>query len=176
MNIPDFTSITLAKQSAELLAKAEHTDFHPTPAQAEAGNYAKRKMAWHGLTISIENEPGSVRKGNGWKTKMLFPYGYINSTEGSDGDQVDVYIGPDESANTVYVVHQRKYGDWERYDEDKCMLNFASEAAARAAYLKHYDDPRFLGPITAMPVDEFVEKAMAANGRMVKALASKKSP
>ncbi len=41
--------------------------------------------------------------------------------------------------------------------------------AARAAYLKQYDDPRFLGPITAMPVDEFVEKARKANGRMVKA-------
>jgi len=142
----------------------------PTPAQAEAGNYAKRKMAWHGLTISIENEPGSIRKGNGWKTKMLFAYGYINSTEGSDGDQVDVYIGPDENADTVYVVHQRKYGDWAHYDEDKCMLNFASEDDARAAYLKHYDDPRFLGPITAIPVDAFVEKAKAANGRMIKSI------
>lgn len=150
--------------------KAEFTNSTPTPAQAEVGNYAKRKMAWRGLTISIENEPGSIRKGNGWKTKMLFAYGYINSTEGSDGDQVDVYVGPDEAADTVYVVHQRKYGDWERYDEDKCMLNFASEADARTAYLKHYDDPRFLGQITAMPVDEFVEKAKAAKGRMIKAI------
>ena len=433
MNIPDFTSITLAKQSAELLAKAEHTDFHPTPAQAEAGNYAKRKMAWHGLTISIENEPGSVRKGNGWQTKMLFPYGYIKSvslsavrqslvkrcvtesdsagnlpdglvlvkkgidylpiinmfissisafksasfdksadasfsniknssclglantigdhlgcgfnietmesrgginpliakaggdccasyamlfgdaikgllvgsvgfnalnindrsvvqrhmisafhddkifrsviellpvyvmnvflgvekpadfflrnkpvfldrlsiplddsvwesgsifidaiaayhpiafaalvakemfesgnleiatldclsaviarndrhftsslklkgyynTEGADGDHIDVYVGPDESAEMVYVVHQRKYGDWSHYDEDKAMICFSSEADAKAAYLKHYDDPRFLGPITAMPVAEFVEKARNANGRMVKSI------
>jgi hypothetical protein len=142
----------------------------PTPAQAEAGNYKKRKLAWHGLIISIENEAGSIRKGKGWQTKMLFPYGYINSTEGSDGDQVDVYVGPDEDSDTVYVVHQRKYGDWERYDEDKCLLNFSSEADARAAYLKHYDDPRFLGPITAMPVAEFVEKARKADGCMVKAI------
>ena len=144
----------------------------PTPAQAEAGNYPKRKIAWHGLTISIENEAGSVRKGNGWRTKMLYPYGYINSTEAVDGDQVDVYLGPDESADTVYVVHQRRYGDWARYDEDKAMLQFESEAAARSAYLKHYDDPRFLGPITAMPVAEFVEKARATNGapKMIKAI------
>jgi hypothetical protein len=38
------------------------------------------------------------------------------------------------------------------------MVDFASEAAARAAFLRNYDDPRFLGPITAMPVDEFVTK------------------
>lgn len=142
----------------------------PTPAQAEAGNYKKRKLAWHGLTISIENEPGSVRKGKGWQTNMLYAYGYINRSLGVDGDQIDVYVGMDESASMVYVVHQRQAGDWDKYDEDKCMLNFSTEAAARAAYLKHYDDPRFLGPITAMPVDKFIDKALAANGRMVKAI------
>lgn len=157
----DFDSITLAKSI---------TDPSPTPAQAEAGNYAKRKMAWRGMTISIENEPGSTRKGKGWQTKMLYAYGYINGTLASDGDQIDVYVGPDESAEMVYVVHQRKYGDWKRYDEDKCMLQFSSEDAARTAYMKHYDDPRFLGPITAMPVAEFVEKARKADGRMVKSI------
>src|ERR1017187_5013066 len=111
MNTPDFSSITLAKSLTAT----------PTPAQAEAGNYKKRKIAWNGLTISIENEPGSIRKGKGWQTKMLFPYGYINSTLGVDGDAIDVYIGPDESADMVYVVHQRKYGDWAHYDEDKAM-------------------------------------------------------
>jgi Inorganic Pyrophosphatase len=102
----------------------------------------------------------------------MYPYGYINRTEAVDGDQVDVYLGPDESADTVYVVHQRKYGDWAHYDEDKCMLNFPSESAAKAAYLKHYDDPRFLGPITALPVAEFVAKARATKDapKMIKAL------
>lgn len=150
-----------------MLFKANTT---PTPAQAEAGNYKKRKLAWHGLTISIENEPGSVRRGKGWQTKMLYAYGYINGTTGKDQDQIDVYVGPDESADTVYVVHQRRAGDWAKYDEDKCLIQFSSEAAARSAYLKHYDDPRFLGPITAMPVDKFIDKALAANGRMVKAI------
>jgi hypothetical protein len=58
------------------------------------------------------------------------------------------------------------------YDEDKAMLGFASEDEARAAYLQHYDDPRFLGPITAMPVDEFVAKVRATKGNpaMIKTL------
>jgi hypothetical protein len=144
----------------------------PTQKQIEAGNYKKRRIAWHGLEIAVENEAGSIRKGRGWETKMLYPYGYFCRTEAVDGDEVDVYVGPDEDAKLVYIVHQRKTGDWERYDEDKVMANFPSEAAARAAYLKHYDDPRFLGPITAMPVEEFVRKVKATRDKpaMIKAV------
>lgn len=134
----------------------------PTPAQAAAGNYKKPRRQWNGLEIAIENPVGSIREGKGWRTKMANAYGYICRTEAVDGDEVDVYLGPElDTAPTVYVVHQRRAGDWKNYDEDKAMLGFLSEAAARAAYLKHYDDTRFLGPITAMPVDEFVRKVRA---------------
>lgn len=134
----------------------------PTPAQAKAGNYKKPRVHWNGLEIAIENPAGSVREGRGWRTVMQNDYGYVCRSEAVDGDEVDVYLGPDlDTAPTVYVVHQRRAGDWKAYDEDKCMLGFESESAARAAYLKHYDDPRFLGPITAMPVAEFVRKVRA---------------
>lgn len=145
----------------------------PTPAQAAAGNYFKPRIKWNGLDIAIENPAGSVREGNGWRTKMKYDYGYISQSEAVDGDEVDVYLGPElVTAPTVYVVHQRKYGDWDTYDEDKCMLGFPSEAAAKAAYLEHYDDPRFLGPITAMPVGEFVKKVRATRDKpaMIKSL------
>lgn len=145
----------------------------PTPAQAEAGNYKKPRVKWNGLEIAIENPAGSVREGKGWRTKMKYDYGYVRRSEAVDGDEVDVYLGPDlETAPMVYVVHQRKYGDWKAYDEDKCMLGFPSEKSAREAYLQHYDDPRFLGPITAMPVDEFVAKVRATRDKpaMIKAL------
>lgn len=134
----------------------------PTPAQAESGNYAKRTVKWNGLTIKVENPAGSTRRGKGWETRMLFDYGYVARSEGVDGDEVDVYLGPaPDTAPTVFVIHQRRAGDWAKYDEDKCMVGFLSEDEARAAYLKHYDDPRFLGPITAMPVAEFVAKVKA---------------
>ncbi len=134
----------------------------PTPAQAEAGNYKKPRVRWNGLEIAIENPVGTVREGKGWRTKMANAYGYVCRTEGVDGDEVDVYLGPDmDGAEQVYVVHQRKAGDWDAYDEDKVMLGFPSEDAAIAAYLKHYDDPRFLGPVTSMPVAEFVAKVKA---------------
>ena len=134
----------------------------PTPAQAKAGNYKKPRVHWQGLEIAIENPVGSIREGKGWRTKMENAYGYVCRTEGVDGDEVDVYLGPNmDGASTAYIVHQRKAGDWKAYDEDKVMLGFDSEADARAAYLKHYDDERFLGPITAMPVAEFVAKVKA---------------
>lgn len=138
----------------------------PTQAQLEAGNYPKDKLAYRGLTITIENKAGTVRSGVGpggkpWKTKMVNDYGYVNGSMGVDGDQVDCYIGPDDGAENVFVVHQRKAGDWSKYDEDKVMIGFPSEAAAVAAFKKHYDDPRFLGPVTTMPFDEFKTKVLA---------------
>lgn len=134
----------------------------PTPAQAEAGNYKKPRVRWRGLEIAIENPVGTIREGKGWRIKMANAYGYVCRSEGVDGDEVDVYLGPNmDGCEKVYIVHQRKAGDWDKYDEDKCMIGFDSEADARAAYLKHYDDERFLGPITAMPAEEFEAKVRA---------------
>lgn len=138
----------------------------PTEAQLQAGNYLKKKLAYRGLTITVENPAGSSRSGKDrdgheWTTHMQNDYGYINRTEGVDGDHVDCYIGPKDDAENVFIVHQRKAGDWEKFDEDKAMLGFESEKEAVDAYLKHYDDPRFLGPVTAMPFAEFKEKVLA---------------
>ena len=153
------------------------TAGNATPAQLEAGNYRKPKVAFQGLLISIENPAGSVRSGadrdgHKWRVKMRNAYGYIRGSLGVDGDHVDCYLGPDKEAATAYIVHQRKAGRWDEYDEDKVMLGFQTEAAARTAYLKHYDDPRFLGPITAMPMDEFKAKVLASrkHPRMIKAI------
>jgi len=148
----------------------------PTPAQAESGNYAKRAMPWKGLTIRIENEAGSVRRGTdpggkAWETHMPHAYGYIVGSMGVDGDPVDVYVGPfAETAESVFVVHQRRVGDWDKYDEDKVFVGFLNEDEVKQAFIQCYDDPRFLGPITAMPVGEFVEKVKTTkeNPKMIK--------
>lgn len=142
----------------------------PSEAQQRAGNYAKRRIRWRGLELVIENEAGSIRSGrkpNGeqWHTRMIYPYGYIARTEGVDGDEVDVFVGPNMAAPFVYVVHQRRVNDWLAYDEDKCMLGFDSLEDAKRAFLLNYDDPRFLGPITALPFDLFMQKAKATRER-----------
>lgn len=162
-----------------IVYRASH---EPTPEQVKAGNYRKVRRRFAGLDITVENPAGSVRRGvdrNGhaWETRMVYDYGYVRGSLGVDGDQVDVYLGPNADAPMVYVVHQRKAGDWEKYDEDKCMVGFESEDDARAAFLQHYDDPRFLGPITAMPIEEFRAKVRATKEapKMIKAILFLKS-
>lgn len=138
----------------------------PTEDQIASGNYRKRLVRWNGLTIRVENEAGSVRSGKKpdgtpWETRMLYPYGYIVGSVGTDRDPVDVFLGPNPDAAMVYVVRQRKVDNWSRYDEDKAMVGFDSEEDARQAFLRSYDDERFLGPITAMPAGEFTKKVKA---------------
>jgi hypothetical protein len=133
------------------------------------------RITFQGLDISIENRKGSVRH---WydprtdtrgETKMEWSYGYIRLTEGVDGDHVDVFIGPHKSAPRVFVIHQMRAPDFEKYDEDKCMLGFSSAVAAKAAYLKHFDSPRFFGGMTILSMGSFKEKLEKLKGKMIKA-------
>lgn len=148
------------------MTERHHPWHEPTQAQKEAGNYRKRLVRWRGLSIRIENEPGSVRlfrnpDGSTGEKRMVFPYGYVAGTTGVDGDEVDVFLGPNLDAPMVYVVHARHKGNWSSYDEDKCMLGFDSLEDAQRAFLASYDDPRFLGSVTAMAAVEFVAKVRA---------------
>jgi hypothetical protein len=124
-------------------------------------------MEFRGLKISVETDKGEKRHWrdphNGEKgfTKMKYPYGYIRMTKGVDGDHVDVYVGPNEQAEKVYIVHQQKTPNFDKYDEDKCMLGFESADAAKKAYLDHYNDDRFFGSMTVMPFEQFKKKVLS---------------
>lgn len=148
-----------------ILAKSQ-----PSDAQKEAGNYPMKRRRFQGLPISIENPRGSTRGGTdrggkAWSIKMQHDYGYIRGTLGVDGDHFDVYLGPDEEAPTAYIVTTRAPPDFDKTDEQKAMLGFASEDAARVAFLAHYDNPKFLGSITAMPMEEFKAKVRTTRDR-----------
>lgn len=123
------------------------------------------RLKWHGLDISIENAKGSTRsgiskEGKRWSVVMQHPYGYIRKTQGVDGDHVDCFVGPDESAQYVYIIHQKEPSTG-NYDEDKCMLNFPSAEAAKRAFLANYDDPDFFHSMTVLPVGEFIDSVLA---------------
>lgn len=131
----------------------------------EAARKLDGRLNYQGLDISIENKAGSVRKGvdpdgNKWATKMMLPYGYIRRTEGTDGDHVDCFIGPDKTASKVYVIHIKdpKTG---KYDEDKCMLGMYSAKHARKVFNKHYDNPdKFYQGMTTMSMADFKKKVL----------------
>ena len=91
---------------------------------------------------------------------MTHPYGYIRLTEGSDGDHVDCFIGPNEDATTAYIVQIRnpKTG---AYDEDKCFLGFNSRTEARQAFDDNYTEPeKFFMKMFEMPMDKFKEHVL----------------
>ena len=137
-----------------------------TLTKAHATGYPLQgRRVFRGLEISVENRAGSYRvdKQNTppkWANLMLVDYGYIRFTEGTDHDHVDVFVGDNQEAPYVYIVHQvdPKTG---KYDEDKCMLGFNSAAEAKAMYLAHYDTPKFFGSMQKMPFEEFKAKVLA---------------
>jgi len=131
-----------------------------------------RRMSFRGLSISIETDKGESRhwydphSGEKGSTMMTHPYGYIRRTEGTDGDHIDVYVGPNTNAKNVYIVNQRKKPSkktdqtWRYFDEQKCMLGFKNAEDAKRAYLKNYDDERFFGSMLTLPFEEFKRKAL----------------
>lgn len=133
----------------------------------------RRKLKIYGMDISIETDKGEVRNwfdpnsGEHGSTTMKYPYGYIKRTKGADDEQIDVYVGPDTTSDSVFIIKQMAAPDFKEYDEDKVMLGFESEKQAKMAYLQHYNDEKFLGSIKTMSVDEFksefITKALPGN-------------
>jgi hypothetical protein len=117
------------------------------------------KRVWHGVNISIENKKGSTRSGidpdgKPWSIKMKYAYGRIPRTEGADGDQIDVYMGPDKKSELVFIVHQQD--PWKKkYDEDKIFLDFSTKKQVEKAFKSQYNKPGFLGPIDIVNVEVF---------------------
>ena len=131
----------------------------------------KGRTQWHGLNIAIENKKGSYRRGkdpNGkpWKTHMNFDYGRIGGTKAVDNEGVDVYLGPDDTSEMVYVVHQQDPFT-RRYDEDKAMCQFVSRESAIEGYLSQYDRSDFLGPVSEFTIEEFKEALKEKRGTML---------
>lgn len=136
---------------------------------------AGQHVMFAGFEVCIENARGTKREwvdtdGTTGSTTMKYDYGYVVGTRGTDGDSVDVYLGPNPHAAWVYVVHQNsKASGFAKYDEDKAMLGFDSPNHARDAYLRQYDDERFFGGMTVLTVDEFRLKLFGEPGEKVTA-------
>lgn len=148
--------------NADVARAARETDRHPTEEQRRAGNYRKGRFRLWGREIVIENARGSVRNGRDaagvdWSVQMAHHYGYIRQTESeADGDHLDVYIGPDLDADTVYVIDQVRHDG--QFDEHKIMLGFLSPDDAQQGYLDSYS-PGWdgFGGLTTMTRAEFLD-------------------
>ena len=157
---------------------ASETHANPSDAQRERGNYRKGKFTVHGLTIAIETPKGTVRSGKSregseWSVTMPAHYGYIQRTEGRDGDHVDVFIGPQPESEIVYAIDQNTLTG--RFDEHKVMIGFTTQEAAVAAYRASRSDDadRRIRDVTPMTTGQF--KAWLAAGDMTQPIAGQVS-
>ena len=140
LNENQFKKLYEELSKEEIDQRANEADINPSDAQKEAGNYKMGHVRVRGFDITIENPVGSKRYYGKDKKKynvMQNHYGYFTKTKGKDGDQVDVFIGPDvERFEKVYVVDQKMNG---KFDESKVMFGFSSKKEAKAAYFSNFD-------------------------------------
>jgi hypothetical protein len=134
---------------------------------------------FQGIKINIENMAGSTREGkdaNGekWSTKMRYHYGEIVRGEGTDGDKLDVYLGPNQYSKQVFIVHQNHPKDHPTgagtYDEDKVILGANTADEAKRIYMRQYDDPSFFRSITHMRIDKFKKAMIEDRGEKIAAI------
>jgi hypothetical protein len=134
-------------------------------AKNQAAGVVKRRV-FAGFPIAVENEAGSIRlwqgpDGQQGSTKMKCDYGFIEGYLGGDGEEIDVYVGPDEDAQEVYVVHQLRAPQYKRWDEDKVFIGFASAQDAKDCFLAHRNEPRAFGGMLTHPRAMFAAKLRA---------------
>lgn len=143
-------------------AHPENERPEPTPAQHEAGNFKMGHVNLHGLDVTIEIPKGGMRRGTDaqgkpWERPASDHYGYVRRTEGADGEQVDVYLGPhaEDPKSNVFVIDQVKPGT-KTFDESKAMIGFKTGREARASYDANFPKGlKTFGGIRKMSMDEF---------------------
>jgi mannose-6-phosphate isomerase-like protein (cupin superfamily) len=144
-----------------------------------ANDPIKKKVEIQGVPVWLEWLKGETRlykKGKVVKYERLMKadYGYIPETKDSDGEDIDVYLGPDRSAATSYVIRQMKKSDG-TFDEHKVMLGYASEKDARDSYDYHMGGTKeFFGGIKPVPVSAL--KALFADNAPTEKKASQSCP
>lgn len=128
---------------------------------AKLAGAAKKQVTWNGITMKLEYLTGDKRSGiNGttgekWSRVMKDNYGYVPGTygKGADGDAIDVYFNEQPVDGPVYKIRQKKRDGG--YDEDKFMVGYGSNEAARKAFGRNMPDWAF-GSMTGLPMKKFL--------------------
>jgi hypothetical protein len=150
-----------------LLSKlAKASDSRPAPVIVKGAKArVVRRYDFAGLPIAVEF-PAAVRrviKNRDGKVvyDCVLPndYGYIESTFGLDGDEIDVIVGPDEKSDAAYCVDMIDLGPdvAQRQNEQKILIGFPDREFATEAFLGMYPES-FMGRMIEMPVQALIEK------------------
>ena len=149
---------------AAALADGAAADPAKASLRAPTTPQIRERYTFQGFPIAVENKAGSLRHWtdvNGTvtgTTQMQNDYGFIEGYLGEDGEELDCYVGPDENAPDVHVVHQLMAPDFKAHDEMKVILGARDSAHAKEIYLAHRNEPQAFGAMTTFPLDRFRAK------------------
>jgi len=121
----------------------------------EVGDHVKRVTSYMGIPVWIDRPKGFVQQGTApdgatWSRTYTTDYGFIPGAAGGDGEDLDVFIGPEASAPIAFWIEQ-KHKDG-TFDEFKVFLGYASEGDALKTYAEHIPAD-LAGTCTAIPID-----------------------
>ena len=89
---------------------------------------------FHGVTLDIEFPIGNAIGLSGEPIEAA--YGFIRGTEGADGDEIDIYLGPNKDSDLVVKIENVGKNS-HKYLEDKWMLGFNTKQEVVSAFIKH---------------------------------------
>lgn len=100
-----------------------------------------------GLRVHMEQMPGDVRHGK----FLLMGYGEAPGTMAADGEPFDIYVGPNKSAELVYVIDQLDENG--EVDEHKAMAGFDTAEDAARAYCGQMGENKMGGMVAMHAMD-----------------------
>lgn len=119
----------------EPLEKQLHLHFADKDAEGNIRQFA-------GFPVVIEYRKGESRNtGSSDGAIMAADYGYLINRGGDDGDSLDVFLGPNERAENVYVVCVGD-PDTKEFIQHKTFLGFADAEQVQLVLLSFYGDGR----------------------------------
>ncbi len=115
---------------------------------------AEKSVTFQDIAILIDRPKGFVqtgkdKDGNDWSRTYQTDYGFFPQTKGGDGEDLDVFIGPNAESTRVFWATQKK--DDGSFDEYKVFVGYDTEVAALQAYAAHIPT-KFLADMTETSV------------------------
>lgn len=130
--------------------------------RVRANDPVKKVVDFHGIKVALEWLKGETRKySNDFSRPMFADYGFVADSDSEDGEELDVYLGPDLDSDKVFIVAQL-VGDWEvengaepgSFDEFKILFSVSDAGKAEALYKLHMPSECF-GGLWELSIKEF---------------------
>ena len=119
-------------------------------------------LTWGGMRICVEVAAGQVRsgvnpQGSPWSVLLPWHYGEIADTMGLDGEPIDAIVGPLVESEVYVATILDSQGE---PDEEKALLGFGSEDAARGALAAFYPGMDIVRDVRAESLVAFRQRVL----------------